>query len=124
MSTNIKSGTLSNFFDSARETAREIDAGQRTTPKNTIWVDSEDFRDLLKPKRRDLIQFLRQNNRVVFSELMQAMGRSPASLNKDLGILSKYQLVRIFKEPNPGHGVRKVIESTFDDEPIRVIAEI
>ena len=124
MSTNIKSGTLSDFFDSARETAREIDAGEKTTPKNTIWVDSNDFRDLLKKDRTDLIQFLRQNNRITFSELMQAMGRSPASLNKDLGILSKYKLVRIFKEPNPGHGVRKVIESTFDDEPIRIIAEI
>ena len=124
MSPNIKSGTLSDFFDSAKETAREIDSGQKTTPKNTIWVDSADFRDLLKKERTDLIQFLRQNNRVVFSELMQAMGRSPASLNKDLGILSKYQLVRIFKERNPGHGVRKVIESTFDDEPIRMVAEI
>ena len=124
MSTNIKSGTLSDFFDSARETAREIDAGQKTTPKNTIWVDSADFRDLLKEERTDLIQFLRQNNRVAFSELMRAMGRSPASLNKDLGILAKYQLVKIFKEPNPGHGMRKVVESSFDNEPIRVIAEI
>ncbi len=124
MSTNIKSGTLSDFFDSARETAKEIDAGQKTSPKNTIWVDSKDFRDLLKPERTDLIQFLRQNNRVVFSELMQAMERSPASLNKDLGILSKYQLIRVFKEPNPGHGMRKVIESTFDNEPIRMVTEI
>ncbi|OQX62526.1 MAG: transcriptional regulator [Anaerolinea sp. 4484_236] len=124
MSTNIKSGNLSDFFDSARETAKEIDAGQKTSPKNTIWVDSKDFRDLLKPERTDLIQFLRQNNRVVFSELMQAMERSPASLNKDLGILSKYQLIRVFKEPNPGHGMRKVIESTFDNEPIRMVTEI
>jgi len=124
MSTNIKSGNLSDFFDSARETAKEIDAEQKTSPKNTIWVDSKDFRDLLKPERTDLIQFLRQNNRVVFSELMQAMERSPASLNKDLGILSKYQLIRVFKEPNPGHGMRKVIESTFDNEPIRMVTEI
>ena len=89
MSVNIKSGTLSDFFDSARETAREIDAGQKTTPKNTLWVDSSDFRDLLKKDRTDLIQFLRENNRIAFSDLRQAMGRSPASLNKDLGILSK-----------------------------------
>lgn len=124
MSKNIKAGNLDDFFASARETAREIDAGQKTTPKNIIWVDAEDFRDLLKPERRDLIQYLRQNHRVAFSELKQAVGRSPASLNKDLNILSKYQLVRIFKETNPGHGVRKMVESELDDEPIQMIAEI
>lgn len=124
MSTTLKSGTLSEFFNSAGETAREIDAGKKTTPKNTIWVDSNDLRDLLKPERRDLIRFLRQNNRIPFSELREETGRSPASLNRDLGILSKYQLVRVFKEPHPGHGQRKVIESALDDEPIRLIAEI
>ena len=46
------------------------------------------------------------------------------SLNNDLKILSKYQLVKIFKEPNPGHGVHKVIESTFGNEKIEFTAEI
>jgi hypothetical protein len=63
------------------------------------------------------------NCEVVFSELMQAIGRTPASLNTDLEILAKYHLVRIFREPNPGHGVRKTVESTFADECIQVIAE-
>jgi len=36
---------------------------------------------------------------------------------------TEYQLVRIFREPNPGHGMRKVIESAFADESIQVIAE-
>ncbi len=123
MSVTIKSGTLDDFFASAKETAKEIDEGRKITPKNIIWVEPNDLRALLKPERTKLVKFLRQNNRVIFSELMQAMGRTPASLNNDLNILSKYQLVRISREPNPGHGVRKVIESTFNDERIQVIAE-
>jgi len=55
---------------------------------------------------------------------MSEMKRTPVSLNNDLKILSKYQLVKIFKEPNPGHGVRKVIESTFGNEKIEFKAEI
>ena len=114
---------MSDFFTSARETAKEIDEGRKVTPKNIVWVEPNDLRALLKPERTRLVEYLRQNNRVIFSELMQAMGRTPASLNNDLEILSKYQLVRIFREPNPGHGVRKVIESAFDNERIQVIAE-
>ncbi|NHZ71833.1 MAG: transcriptional regulator [Aquificales bacterium] len=123
MSITIKSGSISDFFASARETAKEIDEERKITPKNIIWVEPNDLRALLKPERTNLVKFLRHNKRVIFSELMQAMGRTPASLNNDLEILAKYQLVRIFREPNPGHGMRKVIESTFADECIQVIAE-
>jgi hypothetical protein len=52
------------------------------------------------------------------------MHRTPVSLNNDLKILSRYQLVKIFKEANAGHGVHKVIESTFGDEKIEFKAEI
>jgi len=46
------------------------------------------------------------------------------SLNNDLNVLEKYQLVRIFKEPNPGHGMHKVIELTSGKERIEFRAEI
>jgi len=123
MSITIKSGSLSDFFRSAKETAQEIDKGQQVTSKNIIWVEPNDLRALLKPERTNLVKYLRQNNRVFFSELLRAMGRSPSSLNNDLAILAKYQLIKIFKEPNPGHGTRRIIESTFDNERIQMIAE-
>ena len=123
MNTTIKSGELSDFFDAARETAREIDAGHRVTPRNTIWVEPDDLRALLKPERTDLVKFLRQHDRIVFADLRLAMGRSPASLNNDLEILAKYQLIKISREANPGHGMRKVIESTFNGDRIQMIAE-
>lgn len=124
MSVEIKAGLLSNFFASAKETAKEIDEGRRVTRKNIIWVTPSDLMAILKPERTRLVQYLRKKGRVVFSELMSEMHRTPVSLNNDLKLLSKYQLIKIFKEPNPGHGVHKVIEPTYGNEKIEFKAEI
>ena len=124
MSIDIKAGTLSDFFSSAKETAREIDEGKTLTRKNTIWVDPKDLMLLLKPERINLVKFLRKEKKIIFSELMTAMNRSPVSLNNDLKILSKYDLVRISKEKHPGHGVYKVIESSLGNEKIAFRVEI
>ena len=124
MNIDIKTGTLSDFFSSAKETAREIDDGKRLTRKNTIWVDPKDLMLLLKPERTNLVKYLRKEKKVIFSELMSAMKRSPVSLNNDLKILSKYDLVRITRETNPGHGVHKVIESSVGNEKIEFRVEI
>ena len=124
MNVELKAGSMSDFFASAKETAKEIDEGRKVTKKNIIWVDPFDLMAILKPERTKLVQYLRKKRRVFFSELMSEMQRTSGSLNNDLKILSKYQLVKIFKESNPGHGVHKVIESTFDNEKIEFKAEI
>ena len=124
MSVEIRAGLLSNFFASAKKTAKEIDEEKRVTRKNIIWVEPSDLMAILKPERTKLVQYLRKKRKVVFSELMSEMRRTPVSLNNDLKILSRYQLVKIFKEPNPGHGVHKVIEFTYGNEKIEFKAEI
>ena len=124
MNVELKAGSISDFFASAKETAKEIDEGRKVTKKNIIWVDPFDLMAILKPERTKLVQYLRKKRRVFFSELISEMQRTSGSLNNDLKILSKYQLVKIFKEPNPGHGVHKVVESTFDNEKIEFKAEI
>ncbi len=124
MSIRIKSGSLSDFFDSAKETAKEIDEGKRVTRKNTIWVDPTELMFLLKPERAKLIRFLRGKKRVCFSDLVNGMKRTAVSLNKDLSLLSKYQLVKTYKETNPGHGVHKVVEPMFGNQKIEFRAEI
>jgi predicted transcriptional regulator len=124
MSVELKAGSLSDFFSSAKETAKEIDEKRKVTRKNIIWVDPVDLMSILKPERTKLVQYLRKKRRVIFSELMSDMNRTPVSLNNDLKILSKYQLVNIFKEANSGHGVHKVIEPTFGSEKIEFKAVI
>jgi len=124
MSVELKAGTISDFFSSSKETAKEIDEGKKVTRKNIVWVDPIDLMAILKPERTRIIRYLRKKQRVFFSELMSDMHRTPVSLNNDLKILSKYQLIKIFKEPNQGHGLHKVIESTFGNEKIQFKAEI
>ena len=124
MSIEIRSGTLSDFFISAKDTAKEIDEGRRLTKKKTIWVNPEDLMLLLKPEKTNLVKYLRKEKKVIFSKLMQALNRSPTSLNNDLKILSKYNLVPTSKESNPDHGVYKVIESSLGNEKIEFRVEI
>ena len=124
MSIELKAGSMEDFFSSAKETAKEIDNKEKITEKNIIWVDPLDLMAILKPERTRIVQYLRKKKRVFFSDLMSDMHRTPVSLNNDLKILSRYQLVKIFKEPNPGHGVHKVIESTFGNEKIEFKAVI
>ena len=124
MSVELRSGSLSDFFASAKDTAKEIDEGKKITKKNIVWVEPHDLMAILKPERTRIVQYLRKKQRVVFSELMTEMRRTQVSLNNDLKILSRYQLVRIFKEPNPGHGIHKVIEPTYGNEKIEFKAEI
>ena len=123
MNVELKAGTLSDFFASAKETAKEIDSGEKVTRKNTIWVDPIDLMAILKPERTRLVKYLRKKKRVVFSELISEMKRTPVSLNNDLKILSRYQLVKIYKQTNPGHGVHKIIEPMYNGK-IEFRAEI
>ena len=118
MTVEIKSGSLSEFFASAKETAKEIDRGEKITKKNTVWVDPKDLLLLLKPERTNLVKYLRKEKRVIFSKLLEVLNRSPASLNKDLQILSKYDLIRVSRESNPGHGIHKIIESSLGNQKI------
>jgi predicted transcriptional regulator len=124
MSVKIKQGTLTDFLDSARDTAREIDAGKKVTRKKTVWVEPEDMAQLLKPERTRMIQYLRTHNRVPFPELVKQMGRTRVSVNRDLELLEKYRLVHTYTEPNPGHGVRKVIQPDFGREKIQLEATV
>jgi len=124
MSVVLKTGRLADFFSSAKETAKEIDEQRKVTKKDVIWVDPVDLMAILKPERTRLVQYLRKKKRVIFSELMADMNRTPVSLNNDLKILSRYKLVNIFKVPNPGHGVHRVIEPTFGNHKIEFKTEI
>ena len=124
MSVELKAGSISDFFASVQDTAKEIDEGKRLTRKNIIWVEPMDLMSILKPERTRLVQYLRTKKRVIFSELLAEMKRTPVSLNNDLKILLKYQLVNIYKESNPGHGIHKVIEPAYGNEKIEFRAEI
>ncbi|WP_456382097.1 HVO_A0114 family putative DNA-binding protein [Hydrogenimonas sp.] len=114
----IKSGTLDDFFESAKETAEEVDRGRPVTRKKSIWLDTEDFIKLLKPSRIELIKILRGEKKVYISDLMERLHKSRTSVGRDLELLRKYGLVDIETEVNPSHGQKKVVRPLYGDEPI------
>jgi len=114
----IKNGSMEDFFDSAMLTAKQIDNNEKITPKHTIWMETEDLLKILKPQRTMLIKYLKDKTKVYYSDLIDELKKSPSSLNKDLDILLKYQLIDVQKEPNFGHGIRKIIKPLYANEQI------
>jgi predicted transcriptional regulator len=115
---SIQNGTIEDFFDSAMHSAKQIDDNEKVTPKHTIWMETEDLLNILKPQRTKLIQYLRDKTKVYYSVILDELKKSPSSLNKDLELLSKYQLINILKEPNAGHGIKKVIQPLYHNEEL------
>jgi predicted transcriptional regulator len=120
----IQSGTIDDFFKSALHTAKEIDENKKVTPKHTIWMETEDLLNILKPHRTKLLQYLKNKTTVYYSVILDELKKSPSSLNKDLELLLKYQLIDILKEPNAGHGIRKIIKPLYADEQLEFKAVV
>ncbi len=121
---SIKNGTIDDFFDSAMQTAEELDDNLTITHKHTIWMETEDLLNILKPARAKLIKYLKGKSNVYYSDLLKELHKTPSSLNKDLEYLYKYQLIDILKEPNAGHGIKKVIKPLFLDEDLEFRAVV
>ena len=121
---SITSGSLDDFFDSALQTAKEIDEKSEITHKHTIWMELDDLSKILKPSRTALIRYLRNKSAVYYSEVLEDLKKSPSSLNQDLELLLKYELVNVQKEINSGHGIKKVIKPLYRDEEIEFRAAV
>lgn len=120
MTLKIATGTLTDFLESARETAREIDANQPLTHKQTLWVEMEDLIKLLQPQRLDLIVYLKGKSQIALLDLAHALHRPTNSISRDLTVLAKYQLVRMTESPHTHRKVDKIIEPLFSKEGIEL----
>lgn len=120
----IKNGTLDDFFDAAIKDARDIDNNKNITESKEIWMDKNDLFNILKPARAKVLQYLKGKDSVDYSVMLSDLKKSPASLNQDLELLEKYELVDIFKENNSGHGVKKVIKPHYPSETIEFRASL
>ncbi len=121
---HIQNGTIDDFFNSAMQTAEEIDTNKKVTLKHTIWMETSDLLKILKPQRTKLIQYLKNKTQVYYSVILDELNKSPSSLNQDLELLSKYQLIDVLKESNSGHGIKKIIKPLFSNEQIEFRATV
>ena len=120
----IQNGTIDDFFKSALQTAKEIDENKKVTPKRTIWMETEDLLNILKPHRTKVLQYFKNKTTVYYCVMLDELKKTPSSLNKDLEVLLKYQLIDISKEPNAGHGIRKVIKPLYTNEQLEFKAMV
>ncbi|HIP59826.1 MAG TPA: transcriptional regulator, partial [Campylobacterales bacterium] len=44
----IQNGTIEDFFDSAKKTAKQIDDKVTVAAKHTIWMETDDLLNILK----------------------------------------------------------------------------
>jgi len=121
MSITVKSGALTEFFASIKHTAQELDSKAAVTQKHTIWMESEDLSALLKPQRTELLRYLRNREEITLDELVDALHRSKTGLNRDLNLLSKYNLVHILR--NTPHTPKR-IRPTFVRETLEFVAQV
>ena len=121
---NIRSGSIDEFFESALQTAKEIDEKESVTKKHSIWMNLDDLGKILKPSRTLLIKYLRDKESVNYAIILEDLKKSPSSLNKDLALLEKYELINITKEINSGHGIKKVIKPLYINEELEFRAAV
>lgn len=122
MTAEIKIGSIEDFFESAKQTAKEIDEEKKITRKHTIWVEPSSLNELLK--RTELIQYLRNKKKIDVRQMAKDMNRSSASLKRDLNVLLKYQLIRIYSEIDEKNHAQSLVEASFGNRKIEVKAEI
>jgi len=122
MKTEIRIGSIDNFFESAKQTAREIDEGKKLTRKCTTWIEPSNLNELLK--RTELIRYLRNKKKITVRQMAEDMNQSSVSLKRDLNILSKYRLIRIYSEMDETNRTQRLVEASFGNRKIEVKAEI
>jgi predicted transcriptional regulator len=105
----IKTGSVDEFFDRLRNTARSIDKGEPIESSCTItFEDPSEMLHLLSETKIELIKAIRRHPDSI-SNIAKAIKRKRAAVYRDIHELETHGLVRIKEEINPGHGRHKIV---------------
>lgn len=117
--------TLDDFkmFDAraeqGRAVARAID--NKTPIPHSVTIQAHDFEDFLErltPKRYAILRLSKAAGQSI-AELAAATHRDRSAVSKDVATLVELGLVTVIKEPNSGHGVKKVVRRVAENIEIR-----
>ncbi len=112
MKTTVILESKDEFWARTLEMARKVDRGEPLEPENSISVESlADLQALLTEERIRLVQAARRNRHSLTS-LAGELGRDRKSVVRDVNELRRLGVVRLRREPNPGHGMRQIVEPT------------
>src|SRR5690242_3654051 len=100
------------FFERAREHARKLDRGEELA--HEVVISFEDPMDMMRVLSAERIRLLRaaREGAIPVSELAADLRRDVRAVGRDVDLLEKFGLLQTRYETNPGHGKRKVVESS------------
>jgi predicted transcriptional regulator len=107
----IRTDDLDGFFARAKDAARRADQGQKFEEKVTLSFDDPQrmFTVLSETRRRLMNEVMREPKTI--KELTSRLHRNRSSVTKDVGMLEKMGLIVSSRQPNPGHGFQKLVQS-------------
>lgn len=106
----VGAGTAGDIFKRSLERARKLDRGEKLPAEIRLTFENPaDLMRILSEQRIRVLKTVRAKPRPV-SDLAITLNRDRKAVSRDVKILESFGLVRTHAQPNPGHGVMKVIE--------------
>lgn len=107
----IRTDDLDGFFSRAKDAVRRADQAQPFDEKVTLsFEDPQRMFTVLSESRRRLMSEVMREPRTI-KELTIRLHRNRSAVTKDVGMLEKMGLIVSSRQPNPGHGFKKVVQS-------------
>ena len=108
---SIRTGDVSGFFNRARRAARQADQGQAFDGSVTLsFEDPQRMFTVLSESRRRLMLEIMVEPKTI-NDLTNRLHRNRSSITKDVGLLEKMGLIVSTRQPNPGHGIQKMVQA-------------
>jgi predicted transcriptional regulator len=99
------------FFSRAREHARKLDRGEKLEPE--LVISFEDASEMMKVLSAERLRLLRASKIATpVSVLAGTLKRNARAVSRDIDLLESFGLLRTRYVPNPGHGRRRIVESS------------
>ena len=109
--TRVITDGVEGFFSRAREHARKLDRGEKLEPE--LVISFEDASEMMKVLSAERLRLLRASKAATpVSVLADTLKRNPRAVSRDIDLLESFGLLRTHYVPNPGHGRRRIVESS------------
>jgi len=107
----VGTGRAEDFFRRSLERARKLDRGEKLPAEIRLtFEDPADLMRVLSAERIRVLYTVREMPGPV-SDLANILKRDRKAVSRDVKVLESFGLVRIHSEPNPGHGLMKIVEA-------------
>jgi predicted transcriptional regulator len=106
----VATGGSGDFFKRSLARARKLDRGEKLPAEIRLtFEDPADLIRVLSAERIRVLRAVRMSPQPV-SDLANILKRDRKSVSRDVKLLESFGLVRTHAEPNPGHGLMKIVE--------------